>query len=109
MHCLLPYARIELLICTMLTRTWAPEAWPLVKHELANALKQRRQIARATWWNETRAALSSALRSVSSRLNHVSPSCVGCTNASTTGVALARSSPAWPDQEYDAELKRYDA
>jgi hypothetical protein len=31
MHFLLPYVRIELLIHTMLTRTWAPEAWPLVK------------------------------------------------------------------------------
>ena len=30
-HFLLPYVRLELLIRTMLTRTWAPEAWPLVK------------------------------------------------------------------------------
>ena len=37
MDFLLPYARIELLIRTMLTRTWAPEAWPLVKHELAKS------------------------------------------------------------------------
>jgi hypothetical protein len=51
MHFLLPYARIELLIRTMLTRTWAPEAWPVVKHELAKALKLRRHIARAGWWN----------------------------------------------------------
>jgi len=27
----LPYARLELLIHTMRTRTWPPEAWPLVK------------------------------------------------------------------------------
>ena len=46
-----PYARIELLIRTMLTRTWAPEAWPLLKHELTKALKLRRHIAQAGWWN----------------------------------------------------------
>jgi hypothetical protein len=39
---LLPYVRLELLIHTMRTRTWAPEAWPLVKHELIRALKLRR-------------------------------------------------------------------
>ena len=48
---LLPYARIELLIRTMLTETWAPEAWPVVKHEFAKALGLRRYIARAGWWN----------------------------------------------------------
>jgi hypothetical protein len=48
---LLPYARIELLIRTMLTETWAPEAWPVVKHEFAKALKLRSHIARAGWWN----------------------------------------------------------
>jgi len=40
---------IELLIRTMLTQTWAPEAWPVVKHEFAKALKLRRHIARAGW------------------------------------------------------------
>lgn len=39
MEFLLPYARLELLIRTMRTRTWDPEAWPLVKHELIRALK----------------------------------------------------------------------
>ena len=29
---------VELLIRTMTSRTWAPEAWPLVKHELVRAL-----------------------------------------------------------------------
>jgi hypothetical protein len=48
---LLPYARIELLIRTMLTTTWAPEAWPLVKHEFVKAMKLRRHLARAGWWN----------------------------------------------------------
>jgi hypothetical protein len=48
---LLPYARIELLIHTMLTETWADEAWPVVKHEFAKALMLRRYIARAGWWN----------------------------------------------------------
>jgi hypothetical protein len=38
MHFLLPYVRLELLIHTMRTRTWAPEAWPLVKHELLRAI-----------------------------------------------------------------------
>jgi hypothetical protein len=48
-HFLLPYARVERLIRTMLTRTWAPEAWPLVKHELVRALKLRREMRRAGW------------------------------------------------------------
>jgi hypothetical protein len=48
---LLPYARIELLIRTMLTETWAPEAWPVVKHEFVKAMKLRGYIARAGWWN----------------------------------------------------------
>jgi hypothetical protein len=48
---LLPYARIELLIRTMLTTTWAPAAWPLVKHEFVKAMKLRRHIAQAGWWN----------------------------------------------------------
>jgi len=36
-----------LVIRTMLTQAWAQEAWPLVKVELAKALKVRRQVARA--------------------------------------------------------------
>jgi len=51
MPLLLPYVRIELLIRTMLTETWAPEAWPVVKHGFAKALKLRSHIARAGWWN----------------------------------------------------------
>ena len=51
MRFLLPYVRIELLIRTMLTLTWAPEAWPLVKHELVKAIKLRRQLARGGWFN----------------------------------------------------------
>jgi hypothetical protein len=47
----LPYARIELLIRTMLAETWAPEAWPVVKHEFVKAMKLRSYIARAGWWN----------------------------------------------------------
>jgi hypothetical protein len=48
---LLPYTRVELLIRMMLTRTWDPEVWPLVKHELIKALALRRSMARAGWWN----------------------------------------------------------
>ena len=48
---LLPYARIELLIRTVLTETWAPEAWPVVKQEFVKALKLRSYIARTGWWN----------------------------------------------------------
>jgi hypothetical protein len=48
---LLPYSRIELVIRTMLTTMWTPEAWPVVKHEFAKALKLRSHIARAGWWN----------------------------------------------------------
>jgi len=48
---LLPYARIELLIRTMLRETWAPEARPVVKHESVKAMKLRRHIARSGWWN----------------------------------------------------------
>jgi hypothetical protein len=36
---LLPYVRIELLIRTMLTETWAPEAWPVVKHECVTCVR----------------------------------------------------------------------
>jgi hypothetical protein len=50
-HFLFPYARLGLLIRTMLTRTWDPEAWPLVKHELVRAMRLRRELARAGWWN----------------------------------------------------------
>jgi hypothetical protein len=38
MHFLLPRVRIELFIRTMLTRTWAPEALPLVKPPTACAV-----------------------------------------------------------------------
>jgi len=48
---LLPYVRIELLISTMLTETWAPEAWPVVKDEFVKAMKLRRVLARHGWWN----------------------------------------------------------
>jgi hypothetical protein len=51
MNFLLPYTRIELLIRTMLTRRWDPEAWPIVKQELVKALALRRQVRRAGWWN----------------------------------------------------------
>jgi hypothetical protein len=51
MDFLLPYARLELLIRTMTTRTWAPEAWPLVKLELIRAIRLRRRLARAGRWN----------------------------------------------------------
>jgi hypothetical protein len=39
----------------------------VVKHEFAKAMKLRRHIARAGWWNQTPAVNSSARRSVSSR------------------------------------------
>jgi hypothetical protein len=48
---LLDYVRLELLIPTMLSENWAPEAWPAVKHELAKALRMRQQPARAGCWN----------------------------------------------------------
>jgi len=48
---LLLYVRIELLIRTMLTERWAPEAWPVIKHEFVKAMKLRGHIARAGWWN----------------------------------------------------------
>jgi hypothetical protein len=51
MKFLLPYARLELLIRTMLTRTWDPDHWPIVRHELVRALKLRRELRRAGWWN----------------------------------------------------------
>jgi hypothetical protein len=35
----------------MLTPTWVPEAWPVVKHEVVKAMKLCRYIARAGWWN----------------------------------------------------------
>jgi len=89
---LLPYARIELLIRTMLTRTWAPEAWPVVKHELAKALRLRRHIARAGWWNWTPAGHCSVPRSASSRSNRGSPSC----GATMPGPRL------WPTQARSA-------
>jgi hypothetical protein len=48
---LLPDARLELLIRTMLARQWDPDHWPLVKHELVKALAMRRSPTRAGWWN----------------------------------------------------------
>jgi hypothetical protein len=36
---------------TMLTETWAHEAWPVVKHEFVRALNRRRHLAPAGWWN----------------------------------------------------------
>ena len=51
MHLLRPCVRIELLIRTMLPSTWAPEAWPVVKHELVKAMELRRQLARGGWFN----------------------------------------------------------
>jgi len=35
----------------MLTETWAPEAWPVVKDEFVKAMKLRRVLARHGWWN----------------------------------------------------------
>jgi len=35
----------------MLTETWAPEAWPVIKHEFVKAMKLCGYIARAGWWN----------------------------------------------------------
>jgi hypothetical protein len=43
---LLPYAHIELLIRNDADGDVAPEAWPVVKHEFAKALKLRSHIAR---------------------------------------------------------------
>ena len=40
---LLRYVRIEFLIRTMLTETWAPEAWPVVKHEFIRWLKVKQK------------------------------------------------------------------
>jgi hypothetical protein len=51
MHFLLPYARLELLIRTILTRQWDDEAWPLVKHEFVKAMKLRQMIRRSGWFN----------------------------------------------------------
>ena len=51
MHFLLPCVRLQLLIRTMCSRTWDAEAWPLVKHELIRAMRLRRLLARAGWWN----------------------------------------------------------
>ena len=43
---LLNHVSVELLIRTMLTEDWAPQAWPTVKYELAKALRMWRQLAR---------------------------------------------------------------
>jgi hypothetical protein len=51
MHFLLPYARLELVIRTMLIRQWDDEAWPVVKEEFAKAMRLRQKIRRAGWFN----------------------------------------------------------
>jgi len=40
-----------LLICTMLTRQWDDEAWPLVREEIKKALALRSRLRKAGWWN----------------------------------------------------------
>jgi hypothetical protein len=51
MNFLLPYARLERLIRTMLTRQWDPDDWPIVKRELPKALEMRSRAARSGWFN----------------------------------------------------------
>jgi hypothetical protein len=46
-----PGLRIQRVLRVMLKAPWNEEAWPRVKPEIANALKERRQIERAGWFN----------------------------------------------------------
>ncbi len=47
----LPYLRLSLLVRAIRSTAWDTKTWPIVKHELAKALRMRAVIARAGWWN----------------------------------------------------------
>jgi hypothetical protein len=38
---LLPWLRLELLICSITSTTWDDQTWPIVRIELARALRMR--------------------------------------------------------------------
>jgi hypothetical protein len=48
---LLPWLRLELLIRTITFTTWDDRTWPIVKVELARALRMRAAVRREGWWN----------------------------------------------------------
>jgi len=48
---LLPWICVQLLIRSLTSRTWDERAWPTAKAQLGRALKIRRDLARAPWWN----------------------------------------------------------
>jgi len=47
----LPYLRIQLVIRGIRTTRWDAKTWPIMKHELAKALRIRGAIVRAGWFN----------------------------------------------------------
>jgi hypothetical protein len=46
-----PWLRIQRLIRVILGTRWNADEWPIVKAELRNALKERRRLERAGWFN----------------------------------------------------------
>jgi hypothetical protein len=48
---LLPWPRLMLVIRRILASQWDETTWPIAKAELAKALKLRRMLTRAGWWN----------------------------------------------------------
>jgi len=46
-----PWLRVQRLLRAMTQDDWNEEAWPRVKEEIPNALKERRQIERAGWFD----------------------------------------------------------
>jgi hypothetical protein len=48
---LLPYARVELLLHTILTTRWDAVTGPLARRQLPRVLDLRDQAAKGGWWN----------------------------------------------------------
>jgi len=46
-----PWLRLQRVLRVMSETSWSAEEWPRVKPELGTALKERRQIERAGWFN----------------------------------------------------------
>src|SRR5262249_54198694 len=60
---LLPWPRMTLLICRILSSQWDEATWPIAKHELVRALQLRSALEPAGWWKlDTRGQVLRAAR-----------------------------------------------
>ena len=49
---LLPWVKVNLLICSITGRIWPEDQWRIIKPQLRRALEIRIKLARETWcWN----------------------------------------------------------